>query len=113
MWALVKALWKGCNEQLHDTQRIEELQGRPHVINLIKAKYILGLHWLSACEFSMYFSFPVESLITRPLSTLKHWLLTMRLGREFFGGDELVQDVFSSNGPARTWLGFPPLSDSI
>ena len=112
MWALVKALWKGQNEHFHDAQRIEELQGRPHVINLIKAEYNLGLHRLPACEFSMNFSTPVESLITRPLSTLKHWLLTMQLGREFFGGDELVHDMFSSNGPAHTWLGLPPLSDS-
>ena len=108
-WTLIKALWVGRNEHLHKTDRIHELQGLPLVIDAIKAEYQLGLHRLPACEFSIYFSTPIEEKIKQPLENLRIWLLTIRLGRQLHGGIDHIQDDFSQNGPARSWLGLQKL----
>lgn len=108
-WKFLQGLWTGRNEQLHKTKRIEELQGLPIVQQAIRQEYNLGLHRLPASEFSIYFSLPVEKLLTRSLENIRQWLLTIRLGREFHGGAEHIQDDFSVNGTLRKWLGLPDL----
>ena len=79
------------------------------VIRAIQDEYNLGLHRLPACEFSIYFTLPIHTLITKPIENLRLWLLTIRLGRQLHGGIDLIKDEFSEDGPARAWLGLPKL----
>ena len=110
LWQLVHNIWGSRNQQLHETNRIAKLQGLPQVQEAIRSEYALGLHQLLACEFSIYFSTWLEILLKRPLLTLKHWLLTIWLGRNMFGRSEDIVDGFSCDGPLRSWLGLPKLS---
>ena len=111
-WVILKDIWIGRNEQLHNTDRIHELQGRPLVLSAIEAEYQLGLHRLPACEFSIYFSTPLNIRLQSPLENLRIWLLTIRLGRQLHGGIDLIQDDFYTNGPARQWLGLPKTTET-
>ena len=107
IWKLTKSIWLGRNQQLHDTDRIKELQGLPLVLQAIQSEYNLGLHPLPPSEFSVPFATTFESLQQRSIDSLCHWLLTVRLGHTIHGGINIIQDVFSSNGPMRSWLGLP------
>ena len=104
-WNTLMALWAGRNEQLHKTDRIHELEGLSTLKSAIKAEFDLGLHRLPACEFSIYFSVPYETLCQRHISALRTWLHTIRLGRELHGGHDIIIDEYSVNGPFRSWLG--------
>ena len=109
-WNLIHKVWTARNEQLHNTARIFDLQGLQEVKTAISMEYALGLHRLPACEFSMMFSSPLDVLLKRSLQNLRHWLLTIRLGRELHGGSNLIIDQFSQNGPLRKWLGLPTIT---
>ena len=108
-WSVLKELWMGRNEQLHQTNRIQDLQGLPVLKESIRREYQLGLHRLPACEFSIFFSSPVEKLLEREMSALRIWLQSIRLGRELHGGSDIIQDAYSVNGGFRNWLGLQPV----
>ena len=108
-WSLLKEVWIGRNDQLHNTERIAEFQGLPILKSAIEAEYRLGLQRLPACEFSIYFSTRLNKLLQRNIEQLKNWLLTIRLGRELHGGINEIHDEFSVNGPLRVWLGLKKL----
>ena len=61
----------GRNEQLHDTERIYELQGLPVLKEAIHQEYGLGLHRLPAYEFSIYFSSPIDTMLKRNIESLR------------------------------------------
>ena len=107
LWEFTKSIWLGRNQQLHETDRINELQGLPLIIQSIQSEYNLGLHRLPASEFSVLFATTFDSLRQRSIDSLRHWLLTIRLGRSLHGGSNIIYDVFSSDGPMRSWLGLP------
>ena len=73
-WKVLKNIWIGRNNQLHKTERIRDLQGLPTLKEAIRSEYALGLHWLPACEFSIYFCNPIELFLTRDIESLKEWL---------------------------------------
>ena len=108
-WTLLKEIWVRRNEQLHETQRIAELQGLATVKLAIEAEYSLGLHRLPACEFSIYFSTQLEKLLEQSIDQLQSWLLAIRLGQELHGGINEIYNDFSINGPLRSWLGLNPI----
>ena len=110
-WQIINKLWIERNNQLHQTSRIDELQGLPQLCQSIRAEYALGLHRLPACEFSLYFSIPLETMLSKSTETLRTWLQTIRLGRELHGGIDVINDCYSSNGPSRSWLGLPKLQN--
>ena len=113
LWNLTSALWKGRNEQLHQTDRIKDLQGLPLVLQAIKNEFNLGLHRLPPSEFSVLFATSFETLSKRSLDSLRHWLLTIRLGRSLHGGIDIIADVFTPDGPYRSWLGLPSNKASL
>ena len=86
LWEFTNSIWLGRNQQLHDTDRIKELQGLPLVLQAIQSEYNLGLHRLPPSEFSMLFATSFEVLQKRSIDSLRHWLLTIRLGRNIHGG---------------------------
>ena len=106
-WECLKKLWAGRNEQLHLTDRIHDLEGLDTLKAAIQSEFILGLHRLPACEFSIYFSTPFDKLCTRHITSLRTWLQTIRLGRELHGGSDIITDDYSVNGPFWSWLGLP------
>ena len=108
-WSVLKALWAGRNDQLHNTNRINDLQGLNTLKQAIRSEYGLGLHRLPACEFSIYFSLPIDKLLSRDMMSLKAWLQSIRLGRDLHGGIEVIQDEYSVNGAFQSWLGLPDL----
>ena len=69
----------------------------------------LGLHRPPVCEFSIYFSIGVETLLTRGITFLQVWLRAIRLGRELDGGIDIIQDEYFGNEPFQSWLGVPVL----
>ena len=104
-WNVLQALWAERNKQLHNTNRIYDLQGLDTLKDAIRQEYNLGLHRLPACEFSIFFSSPVETLLTRDIVSLRVWLQSIRLGRELHGGIDIIHDECSVNGAFRSWLG--------
>ena len=107
LWEFTNSIWLGRNQQLHDTDRIKELQGLPLVLQAIQSEYNLGLHRLPPSEFSLLFATSFEILKKRSIDSLRHWLLTIRLGRNIHGGINIIQDIFAHDGPIRSWLGLP------
>ena len=102
-------IWSGRNAQLHETERIAQLHGLPQLKQAITQEFNLGLHRLPAHEFSIMFTTRMDIVLKRPIESLRHWLLTIRLGQELHGGIEQIQDEISENGPLRTWLGLHDL----
>ena len=63
VWKMVHNIWQGRNEQLHNTHRIQELQGLPIVQTAIGLEFAIGLDRLPASKFSLLFTTPFETLL--------------------------------------------------
>ena len=53
-WEAVFSIWENKNKQLHNTQRIKELEGLSVLQNAIRAEWGIGLGRLPASQFSHY-----------------------------------------------------------
>ena len=110
LWSLTHTIWEIRNHQLHETDKINDLQGISQVKQSIQSEFNLGLQFLPASEFSIYFSTNVNIVMQRPIDNLRQWLLNIRLGRSIHGGINTIHDAFSVNSPFRSWLGLPDIS---
>ena len=48
-------IWEARNKQLHETDRIKDLEGKKEIMEAIEAEYELGLRYLPAYGFSYLF----------------------------------------------------------
>ena len=77
----------------------------PIVQTTIGLEFAIGLDRLPASKFLLLLTTPlVDTLLKRPIGSLRLWLQTIWLGRELHGGMEKIQDDFTINGPLRNWL---------
>ena len=122
-WKLITALWEGRNKQLHQTERINDLEGMPLVREAIETEWRIGLGRLPASQFSQYFSLPLDKLLERSHDHLKTWLSTIRQGRILLDPSNLCHDEFEEMSSLQKWLdisyvvsddeGIPMLKEAI
>ena len=51
-WDLIMSMWVGRNQKLHNTARIEAMEGKSEVIEAKKKEFDIGISRLPAYEFS-------------------------------------------------------------
>ena len=109
-WTMIFATWTHHNKQLHETQRIADMEGMQLVRKVIQSKYDRGIGRLPACDFSHLFRNKISILLGKDDDTLKNWLLIIRQGRILLDNQNIEQDDFQTNATLKKWLG---LSDRI
>ena len=122
-WKLIASVWESRNEQLHQTERIHDLEGMSVVRDAIKKEWDIGLGRLPASQFSHYFNIPMEKLLLKSHEYLKSWLMTIRQGRILLDPENLLHDEIETSDTLQKWLdisykvtddeGKPPLVDAI
>jgi hypothetical protein len=78
---LLQRIWTGRNKQLHNTNRIHELEGLPELVHSICTEWSIGLSTLPAVDFSHLFSRSLEELLQKSIKSQKDWLAVIKLGR--------------------------------
>ena len=110
-WDLNSAIWKGRNEQLHETARIEDMQGKTELIEVIKKEYRIGLSALPAYGFSHMFKIIQKVLFEKSVESMRDWLTVIRQGRILYKDRNRVKDDFDMKGSAlKNWLGTEELN---
>ena len=104
-WEVTYAIWEFRNAQLHETQRIKDMEGIPSLKSAITAEWKQGLGCLPASEFSHFFTRPVEDILSQSDDYLKNWFLTVRQGRIMLDERHLVQDEFKTSRALQDWIG--------
>lgn len=108
-WDLISATWKARNQQLHETDRIKQLSGLPHLITAIKLEWDIGLGTLPAIDFSHLFKLPLPQLLQKTSDTLIDWFSVIRTGRILHEDPNLPRDIFYSNQALCRWVGIDNL----
>jgi hypothetical protein len=101
----LQKLWNGRNKQLHDTNKILELEGLPELISAIETEWAIGISNLPAVDFSHLFSTDLNSLLSKNLDSQKDWLAIIKLGRCLHQDPNAIEDGFSTKGPLSRWIG--------
>jgi hypothetical protein len=100
-----KNIWNGRNKQLHDTNKILELEGLPELIETIQAEWAIGISNLPAVDFSHLFSTDLNTLLNKNIDSQKDWLAVIKLGRRLHQDPNMIEDGFSTKGPLSRWIG--------
>ena len=103
LWSLTHAIWEIWNHQLHETDRINDLQGLSQVKQSIQSEFNLRLQFVPSSKFSIYFSTNINIVIQHPIDNLCQWLLNIRLGCSIHGSINTISDVFSVNSLFRCY----------
>ena len=91
------SIWQERNSQLHNTQRIQDLEGLAPIQEAIRLEWSLGLGLLPASEFSHYFTIKLEDLLQKSFHSQRDWLTSIRQGRILLDERNLVKDrIYSS-----------------
>ena len=101
----IKAIWEGRNGQLHNMERIRELEGIPLLKEAIIEEYGIGLGLLPASEFSKYFRYKLPTLLQKQDDHLKHWLMVIRQARILMDSNNVLQDEFTTSKALQQWIG--------
>jgi hypothetical protein len=104
--------WEDRCHKLHDTYLIHDLSGKQVILTSIKNEIAIGLHDLTACDFSCLFSrIPASSLLNKPLEFLKDWFVTDCAGCILYNNTLLLTDQFTTVISLQCWVGLPLLVD--
>ena len=109
-WDFLFDIWTERNNQLHNTQRIKDMEGFKILINAIKAEWNIGINKLPIQQFDIYFRSGITHILHQDIEGLKHWFVTVRLARIIHKDPKLLNDEFSEKGPLATWVGLPDSS---
>ena len=104
-WNMTFNIWNERNKQLHETQRIQDLEGVPTLQTSLRMEWQQGLGRLPASEYSGYFTQSLEDIMLKSIDTQKQWLLTVRQGRILLDPTNLIHDEFASSNALQKWLG--------
>jgi hypothetical protein len=91
---LLQCVWDQRNKQLHETNRIHELEGLPELIQSIRTEWSLGIGTLPAVDFSHLFSITLDTLLSKSIDSQKDWLSVIKLGQRLHQDPNLVDDGF-------------------
>ena len=80
LWTFLFNIWEGRNKQLHNTNRIKDMQGFQILLKSIKKEWQVGLGRLPTHQFDIYFRGSLKSILSQNEEGLKHWLVTVQLG---------------------------------
>ena len=100
-----RSIWTERNNQLHNTIRIQELEGVPTLKKAIKDEWDIGLGRLPASEFSKYFKTKLPILLQKETEHLKHWFLVIRQARVLMDPTNVLEDEFSTSKALQSWVG--------
>jgi hypothetical protein len=96
---LLQKIWTGRNNQLHHTNRINEMEGLPELVCSIQTEWVIGISTLPAVDFSHLFSKTVDDLLNKSIESQKDWLAIIKLGRRLHNDPNIHIDGFSCKGP--------------
>ena len=113
-WTLIFNLWTARNSKLHDTKRIEDMEGSKELELAIENEWKIGIGALPAAEFSYLLNGPLKQTLKRSLQHKRSWLAIIRQGRVMHDDPKLIKDDgFMFNGALRFSLGLPPVKMQI
>jgi exonuclease III len=104
-WQLIHYIWEKRNAKLHDTDKLNELEGVPLLNKIIEEERNFGLHGLPATEFSNMFRINKNTLQNKSISFKKGWLATVKKGRILCNDVKQPLDEFDTNGALQEWIG--------
>ena len=104
-WKTLFKLWEIRNQQLHNTQRITDMEGTEQLKQAITNEYAKGLGRLPASDFSHLFKKKLPELLLKSTDVLKNWFLIIRQGRVLMDKDNLIEDEFQTNSALASWIG--------
>ena len=104
-WDLLISMWTGRNQQLHNTARIEAMEGKQEIIDAIESELDIGLSGLAAYEFSYLFRPKLEELVSKTLESMREWLSILKQGRITHRDRNRVIDNFAREGALKRSLG--------
>lgn len=92
---------------LHDTDAINIVSGKEHLIEAVFLEQLQGLDNLPHV-YAPYFLIPLDALLKKPITQLKQWFLVVRSGREAIASASST-DIFTTDTRLRLWTGLAPL----
>ncbi len=104
LWNFLFDLWEHRNNQLHNTEKIEELQGLQELKSAIRAEWRIGLNRLPAYDFSYLFNISENELLKKSAESLRNWLSIIRNGRYLHQDPRLLHDQFSTDTALNKWV---------
>ncbi len=102
---LLQSIWTGRNKQLHETNKIQELEGLPELQESIRTEWTIGISVLPAVNFSYLFLTDLQTLVSKHIDSQKDWLALIKLGRSLHNDPNTNHDGFSVKGPLSRWIG--------
>ena len=104
-WNVVHHIWEARNNQLHETERIDDFEGAQILKQAIIEEWNKGIGRLPASEFSRLFKSNLNTLLQKNLDSQKHWLTIIRQGRILLDPNNVPQDQFQTSKALQKWLG--------
>ena len=105
LWEATFELWEFRNKQLHETDKLHELEGLATLKSAVKAEWNLGLGQLPASDFSHYFTMSLEKLMKFTVDYLKSWFMIVRQGRIMMDKRNIIEDEFTTSKTLQQWVG--------
>lgn len=103
LWSIIHKVWMLRNSVLHESE-INLLQGEDHLNYSITLEHNIGIHGLSPI-YQPYFQHSLTTILDKPLSYKKRWLLLIRRARET--KNQWIPDHFTTNQTLRSWIHLP------
>ena len=104
-WDLIAWVWEGRNKQLHETERIVEMEGKKEMIKAVRQEKAIGLSLLPAYEFSDLFKISDNDIDRKSVEELKAWLTLVKQVRIVHNGIRRVTDDPFMKGALKRALG--------
>ena len=106
-WKLLMKMWESRNQQLHQPDKILEMEGKKELNKCIAAEWEVGLSDLPPFEFTHLFRIKKEKLMEKSIEGKKDWLAMVKMARELYEDRNINIDKFDSNQALREWIGLP------
>ena len=103
-WDGLLHIWDCRNIQLHETERINDLEGLPLLKKAAEAEWKKGLGHLPASEFSHHLRLPLDQLLSKSPETLKTWVMIIKQARVMMDPKNIVHDEFKSSKALQKWI---------
>ena len=104
-WNLIMDMWSHRNENLHESETIDFLNGKEVLEETIRKELQVGLSELPTLEFTHLFRFEENKLMQKSLDGKKDWLTTVKLGRKLHNDKNYIEDEFDTNKALQDWVG--------